>query len=203
MFRSRKVIQRQNVRHFGRILQSLQNTSPTSSLLHIGVPVGTDRCDSCIRAWVHRYEKADPISACTTMRSAVSHTASRWVILAIFSSLGCLQCLVWGTYGPISTCVDRMYGWDKQVITTFSIFGPAVFIPTSFVISWVTRTRGLRCTMLIGASMLLVGTSARLMSSQPPSAFRLVVLCQLLASATGPVALALPPKISNTWFAAH
>ena len=121
-------------------------------------------------------------------------------MLAIFSSLGCLQCIVWGTYGPISTCVDRIYGWDKSTVTTFSIFGPAVFIPCSFAISWAARSRGLRCTMLIGAVMLLIGTAARLLSLHEPMAFPLVVVCQLLASATGPVVLVLPPKLSSTWF---
>ena len=124
----------------------------------------------------------------------------RWAVLAVFSSLGCLQCIVWGTYGPISTCVDRIYGWDKSTVTTFSIFGPAVFIPCSFFISWAACTRGLRCTMLIGAAMLLVGTAARLLSLHEPMAFPLVVVCQLLASATGPVVLVLPPKLSSTWF---
>ena len=124
----------------------------------------------------------------------------RWAVLAVFSSLGCLQCIVWGTYGPISTCVDRIYGWDKSTVTTFSIFGPAVFIPCSFFISWAACTRGLRCTMLIGAAMLLVGTAARLLSLHKPMAFPLVVVCQLLASATGPVVLVLPPKLSSTWF---
>ena len=54
--------------------------------------------------------------------------------------------------------------------------------------------------MLIGAAMLLAGTAARLLSLHEPMAFPLVVVCQLLASATGPVVLVLPPKLSSTWF---
>ena len=61
---------------------------------------------------------------------------ARWLVLLAFSSLGCLQCVVWITYGPISKCVDVLYGWDKGTITLFAIYGPAVFIPFSFVVSW-------------------------------------------------------------------
>ncbi len=43
--------------------------------------------------------------------------ARRWYLVAVFSLMSCLQCCVWGTYGPISSCVarDDVYGWGKGV----------------------------------------------------------------------------------------
>ena len=52
----------------------------------------------------------------------------RWYILGLFCLLGCHQCLVWNTWGPVASSVQEAYGWSDGTVAMMANWGTIMFL---------------------------------------------------------------------------
>ncbi|XP_006636405.1 solute carrier family 49 member 4 [Lepisosteus oculatus] len=125
----------------------------------------------------------------------------RWLVLAIFSALGFMQGMVWNTWGPIQISAKQVYGFTGIDIAMLVLWGSIGFIPW-MLFMWVMDKRGLRMSLLISSSLMLLGTAVRSIPLHDLSVKKwLIHGGQLLNGLAGPTIMSAPPLLSTTWFA--
>nr|XP_028599116.1 solute carrier family 49 member 4 [Podarcis muralis] len=84
----------------------------------------------------------------------------RWLVLLLFSLLGFAQGLVWNTWGPIQNSARQAFPFSKLDIALLVFWGPIGFVPCFFFM-WLMDKKGLRVTMLLTSSLMVVGAGLR------------------------------------------
>lgn len=126
----------------------------------------------------------------------------RWYILALFSAMACLQCVVWNTWGPIETGARFAFGWDEATVPMFANWGTIMFVASVVPLSKFVEI-DLRNTVLLVSGFMAVGTVLRLshlVTANPTVFLTSCHICAILNGIAGVTVMAAPPLISSTWF---
>ncbi|KAK3100279.1 hypothetical protein FSP39_017433 [Pinctada imbricata] len=124
----------------------------------------------------------------------------RWYVLISYSLLAMTQGGLWNTWGPIAATSEDAFGWTDADIALLSNWGPIAYILAAFILSWVVDVKGLRWACIITGFLVASGAAVRCITDEPPYVTWAVHTGQLLNGLAGPVAMGVPPVLSNTWF---
>ncbi|XP_070536564.1 solute carrier family 49 member 4-like [Ptychodera flava] len=125
----------------------------------------------------------------------------RWYILVVFSFTAFMQSMTWNTWGPIADTVESVLpGWSNSDIGLLTNWGPIAYIVTALPFSWLMDVKGMRVSVLITQSLLMVGMALRCIPVPIGYLKWTMNLGQIFIGLGGPVAMAGPPLISVTWF---
>ncbi|KAK1797905.1 hypothetical protein P4O66_007956 [Electrophorus voltai] len=125
----------------------------------------------------------------------------RWVVLALFSTLGFLQGMVWNTWGPIQNSAKHAFGFTSKDVAVLVIWGPVGYIPWLLFV-WLMDKKGLRTSLLLAALLMVLGSTLRSVPIPDLQLRRwLIHGGQLLNGLAGPTLMSAGPLLSTTWFA--
>ncbi|KAK3600741.1 hypothetical protein CHS0354_017030 [Potamilus streckersoni] len=148
--------------------------------------------------------RSDTCVALVTPAATVTHVYSRrWYILFVYSLLTFTQDLIWNTFSPISEPSKSVYGWSVADIAFLTNWGPIGYIIAAVPFAWLTEIKGLRPACLLAMGFTALGTVLRCITYKQPAASWLIHTGQFLNGLCAPVAGALPPVLSSTWFPVH
>ncbi|NXF35202.1 DIRC2 protein, partial [Nyctibius bracteatus] len=124
----------------------------------------------------------------------------RWLVLLLFSLLGFAQGLVWNSWGPIQNSARLAFGFSGWDIALLVFWGPIGFAPCFFFM-WLMDKKGLRVTVLLTSSLMVLGAGLRCVPvSDPEIRKKLIHGGQLLNGLAGPTVMNAAPFLSTTWF---
>eukprot|EP00298_Acanthocystis_sp_HF-20_P016322 c21450_g6_i5.p1 GENE.c21450_g6_i5~~c21450_g6_i5.p1 ORF type:complete len:453 (+),score=143.33 c21450_g6_i5:498-1856(+) len=135
----------------------------------------------------------------------------RWFILFVFSFSSFNQYMIWITFSPISDLTQQYYGISDTEVQFFLIWGGIMFI--LFAIPMLLFSRlGLRTLILVTVSLQLICCLLRCIPCLFESQFvrshgakndfgiAFVHIGQILNAICGPLVMASPSQVSQTWF---
>ncbi|XP_062972750.1 solute carrier family 49 member 4 [Elgaria multicarinata webbii] len=124
----------------------------------------------------------------------------RWLVLLLFSLLAFVQGLVWNTWGPIQNSARQAFAFSGLDIALLVFWGPIGFVPC-FAFMWLMDKKGLRITVLLTSSLMVVGAGLRCVPvSDQVTRKWLIHGGQLLNGLAGPTVSSAAPFLSTTWF---
>ncbi|CAM1154443.1 DIRC2 (predicted) [Pycnogonum litorale] len=94
----------------------------------------------------------------------------RWIIIGIFSLLCAMQNGVWNTWGPIAITAESYFNWKDSDIALLNNWGNINVILFIIPAIWLIDTKGVRVTALVSASLMLLSTAVRCITSLDPYA---------------------------------
>ncbi|XP_074653272.1 solute carrier family 49 member 4 homolog [Tubulanus polymorphus] len=123
----------------------------------------------------------------------------RWYLIILFACFPFMNALVVATWGPISRSAHAAFGFTAADVALVSNMGLIGYIPSFPVYAWIIKSRGIRAAMLMGASLLLIGGSMRMLVGIHTKLQWTIYVGQLISSFAIPLALVVPPAIISTW----
>eukprot|EP00298_Acanthocystis_sp_HF-20_P016323 c21450_g6_i6.p1 GENE.c21450_g6_i6~~c21450_g6_i6.p1 ORF type:complete len:464 (+),score=165.85 c21450_g6_i6:66-1457(+) len=134
---------------------------------------------------------------------------SRWLILFIFSFSSFNQSLFWITFSPISDMSEKYFQISSAEVEFFLNYGGIIFVPFAIPLLWLTK-HGLRKTVLVSVTLQLIACVIRCIPCFWPERFVkshggnggiiLIHLGQIVNAICGPMVMATPSMVSQTWF---
>ena len=127
----------------------------------------------------------------------------RWYILAVFSSLGMCQAMIWNCFGPISNSLLPVLCpfWDETTIALLGNWANIMNIIALLPILWFFKTKGLRQSVILIGGMMVVGAVMRCIFTTNISIFTYSShICAILNGIAGVVVFSAPPAVSAAWF---
>ncbi|KAL4145417.1 hypothetical protein PRNP1_013088 [Phytophthora ramorum] len=125
----------------------------------------------------------------------------KWLMLAILSTLSAINQAICYSYAPIDSIVEarwQQHMHSEHLITVFFI----LYIPGSFLGSWIMDREGLRFGIVLGGLLQAVGASLRYYACSLDTAEEAYVTLfgQILASLAMPFVVNSPAVLSANWF---
>ncbi|KAL4165806.1 hypothetical protein KRP22_014516 [Phytophthora ramorum] len=125
----------------------------------------------------------------------------KWLMLAILSTLSAVNQAICYSYAPIDSIVEarwQQHMHSEHLITVFFI----LYIPGSFLGSWIMDREGLRFGIVLGGVLQTVGASLRYYACSLDTAEEAYVTLfgQILASLAMPFVVNSPAVLSANWF---
>ena len=149
-----------------------------------------------------------------------------WVLF-VYCCFSTFQCTLWALPGPMSTTMGLVYpnaisAFDSKLavrasqarlardhlpraVQLFLNWGAICFIPCAFPFAyWLARPHGLRRCTIIGILLITAGAACRC-GAQTDSTLSLALwhLSSILVGCAGPIAMAAPILLAETWFPVH
>ena len=124
----------------------------------------------------------------------------RWYILFIISWIASAQYLTWNIYGPISTSVERAYGWYDYEIALMPNWGTMWFLVAMPIFCWLLERKGLTFVTRSAAFLILLSTILRDVSTDKQTFSAMAHLSSIINGMAGAVVMAVPPHLSAIWF---
>lgn len=126
-----------------------------------------------------------------------------WVLI-VYCLFSTFQCTLWAIPGPVSTTMAAVY---PNSITPFDIqlflnWGAICFIPCAPPFAyWLARPHGIRRCTILGVVLITLGAACRC-GAQTDSTLSLILwhLSSILIGCAGPIAMAAPSLLAETWF---
>lgn len=126
---------------------------------------------------------------------------TRFWILTVFSFIGFIQTLVWGTFGPIAESAQAAFpSWDDATIAAFPSWGPIIVVVFTFPMVWLSGRLGLQLAMGVCALFLTLGTMLRCFTSQEAVFTVMCHVSSVLFAFAACFTLSLPAMVAATWF---
>ena len=129
--------------------------------------------------------------------------AKRWYILAVFSSLGMCQALIWNCFGPISNSLLPILCpyWDEATIALLGNWANIMNILALLPILWFFKAKGLRSSMILISGLMVLGSVMRCIPTGNITVFTYMShICAILNGIAGVVVFSAPPALSAAWF---
>ena len=127
----------------------------------------------------------------------------RWYILAVFSSLGMCQAMIWNCFGPISNSLIPVLCpfWDETTIALLGNWANIMNIAAILPILWYFKTKGLRSSVILIGAMMVAGAAMRCIFTSNIGIFTYSShICAILNGIAGVVVFSAPPAVSAAWF---
>lgn len=126
---------------------------------------------------------------------------TRFYILTIASLIFFMQCIIWGTFGPISASVRAVYpSWTDQTLAMFILNAAIVVTIFTMPMMWLSQKFGLRFTMIMCAATATMSATLRCLTKEETPFTVMCYICSVTNAFSTCFALALPPTIAATWF---
>ncbi|XP_033625379.1 solute carrier family 49 member 4 homolog [Asterias rubens] len=127
----------------------------------------------------------------------------RWYILAVFASLGCLQCITWNSWGPIADTSKLVLNWTDGDIALLTNWGPITYIATGLFFSWLLDVKGLKPSVVAASFIMLIGLGVRCLPVGIDNIKWTMNIGQIYIGIAAPVLNAAPTILSAVWFPPH
>jgi len=126
----------------------------------------------------------------------------RWYILAVFSILGVLQGMIWNSFGPISTSLLAVLCpyWTNATLALLGNWGNIMYIIPVVPVLWFFETKGLRASMILTATLMLIGTALRTLPLGIPTFTWMCHICAICNGMAGIIVFSAPSAVSSAWF---
>ncbi|XP_072032296.1 solute carrier family 49 member 4-like [Amphiura filiformis] len=124
----------------------------------------------------------------------------RWYILLVYASMAFLQAAGWNTWGPIADTAKPVLNWTDADIALLTNMGCITYVLSAFVFAWLLDKKGLRTTLLICSTLLMIGLVIRCFPVQVEYAKLTMNIGALLIGFSAPGINAGPPLVSAVWF---
>ncbi|XP_074652668.1 solute carrier family 49 member 4 homolog [Tubulanus polymorphus] len=127
----------------------------------------------------------------------------RWYIIILFAMFPFMNALVVATWGPIASSAYDAFGFTSADIAFVSTAGLIGYIPSFPLFTWVLNKYGTRAVMMLGSSILTIGSAIRLIAGINKNLIWAIHIGQLVGSFSTPMGLCVPPALISIWVPDH
>lgn len=120
----------------------------------------------------------------------------RWVVLAAYMVVAALTQVMWLSYAPITSQVEKLMGVSELKVVLLATMFPLLFIPISIPSGILIDRKGYRYGVLIGATLTAGFSFLRLFSGN----YTLVLIGMVGIAIGQPFVLNSITKMVSTWF---
>jgi predicted MFS family arabinose efflux permease len=133
-------------------------------------------------------------------KNIIKHSKYRWIVLIVFIIVALISQLLWLTFAPISTEMEKLYGVTAFDISLLSLVWPLVFVITAIPVGIFIDKKGFKISVSIGAVFLAVFSIIRIFSAIPEYNFLILLISQSGAAISQPFIFGSITKISASCF---
>ncbi|TFG27203.1 MAG: MFS transporter [Promethearchaeota archaeon] len=121
----------------------------------------------------------------------------RWIVLFLFFFTNVVSNILWTTYPPITSLAMKFYGVDEFYIILISLIFLIVYIPITFLASWLIDKYDFKVGSGIGALLMGVFGFLRYMADKN---YSLALIFSIGIAIAQPFLLNTITKLSANWF---
>jgi len=121
----------------------------------------------------------------------------RWVVLGVFFFTNVISNILWTTYPPVTTHAMQYYGVDEFLVILLSLIFLIVYIPITFLASWLTTKYDFKIGAGIGAILIGVFGFLRFIADNN---YILALTFSIGIAIAQPFLLNTITKLSANWF---
>ncbi|KAJ3342170.1 Major facilitator super domain-containing protein 7 [Entophlyctis luteolus] len=143
--------------------------------------------------------------AATKSAATTEFTLSRWrfvVVTGVFF-VGFAANLSFAIYGAVTPSAAERYGVSQAVINNLTLYYTALFLVFSYPCMWLLNNKGLRVSMMVTASVSIIGCLIRWLSFAVSDQTGQVVLLHvghIILGAACPFTISAPTITAAAWF---
>ena len=134
----------------------------------------------------------------------------RWIILSIFCLVTVMNNFNWIEHNIIQDVTVAFYNeslpegniHQQTAVNWLSMVYMLVYIPTIFPAMYFLDRKGLKLTVLLGASLTFLGAFVKCFAVEP-NLFPVIMLGQTLCSIAQAFILSIPARLSAVWFGSN
>ncbi|CAK9054293.1 unnamed protein product [Durusdinium trenchii] len=130
----------------------------------------------------------------------------RWHMLSIYMTLGILNQTLWLSFAATPEATASRFGIDERFIAYLAVLCNAVYVPGSWLCTWLLRSHGLAKVMGVACWLQLVGGFLRWLSDlllrplSGPLGFLGLFCGQGIAAVASPLIMNTPAVFADAWF---
>jgi MFS family permease len=128
----------------------------------------------------------------------------RWVVLAAFGLVLCVQAFVWLTFAPIESSVEKLLGVSATQVRLLALIGPFMFIPFASYAGSLADRKGFKYSTGIGITLIAAAAVVRAVVphviSSSNAQYWIFLALQMVAGTGAVFALANLSKMPIKWF---
>jgi len=136
---------------------------------------------------------------CMTKHSE-STSRYRWVVLILFMFVALLSQLLWLTFAPISSEMEKLYNITAFDVSILSLVWPLVFVVLAIPAGIFIDKYGFKKSVGFGSMFLAVFAIIRMFSVNLGYDFTLLLIAQTGAAISQPFIFGSVTKLAATWF---
>ncbi|GAB5361541.1 hypothetical protein AAMO2058_000721800 [Amorphochlora amoebiformis] len=130
---------------------------------------------------------------------------ARWVTLILFGMASLMNAVIWITFAPINSITGNFYDVNDTAVNMLSVVYMIVYIPGTYLSSFLFWRVGLRWTILAANILNVLGATLRLASvknnmEQNINGYVLLLIGQTLCGLGQPIYVNGSARIAATWF---
>lgn len=159
-------------------------------------------------AWIGMMHPSDPSPSSVLSRSSRSGVldSRRWHMLSIYVTLGILNQTLWLSFAATPDATAHRFDIDKRFVAYLAVLCNAVYVPGSWLCTWLLRSHGLAKVVTMACWLQLFGSFLRWFSDlvlRPlvPTLGFLGLFCgQGIAAVASPLIMNTPAVFADAWF---
>ena len=124
----------------------------------------------------------------------------RWIVLTVFIIVALTSQLLWLTFAPISSEMEKIYNVTAFDISLLSLVWPLIFVITAIPVGIYIDKKGFKKSVVLGSLFLAVFSILRIFSAYPEPNFFILLISQTGAAISQPFIFGSITKISASWF---
>jgi len=129
-----------------------------------------------------------------------NHNNYKWIVLTVFIIVALISQLLWLTFAPISSEMEKIYGVTAFDISLLSLVWPLIFVITAIPVGIFIDKKGFKISVAFGSLFLAVFSILRIFSFFPEPNFTILLISQTGAAISQPFIFGSITKISASWF---
>lgn len=124
----------------------------------------------------------------------------RWIVLIVFIFVALVSQLLWLTFAPISSEIEKLYGVNAFDISLLSLVWPLVFVITAIPVGVFIDKKGFKVSVSVGSIFLAVFSIVRIFSVFFDYNFIILLISQTGAALSQPFIFGSITKLSVSLF---
>ncbi|OCU00780.1 hypothetical protein XELAEV_18006559mg [Xenopus laevis] len=134
----------------------------------------------------------------------------RWLVLSAVCLLNCTNAMLWMSFAPVADMTASFFQCSLDVVNYLSLVYLIISIPVGFGASWMIDTLGLKCAIVFGSWINMIGSIIRCAAVvfylNPFGTYTGIYYLftgQSLCAIAQPLVLFAPAKLAAVWFPDH
>ncbi|CAJ1372632.1 unnamed protein product [Effrenium voratum] len=130
----------------------------------------------------------------------------RWHMLSMYIVLAVLNQTLWLSFAATPYAIARRFDIDERFVSSLAVLCNAVYVPGSWLCTWLLRSFGLARVVKVAAGLQLAGSLLRWLADlvlrpiSGPGAFLGLCLGQGVAAFGSPLIMNTPAVFADAWF---
>lgn len=124
----------------------------------------------------------------------------RWIVLTLFIFVALISQLLWLTFAPISSEMEKIFDVTAFDISLLSLVWPLIFVITAIPVGIFIDKKGFKISVTVGALFLAIFSVIRIFSVIPGNNFFILLISQCGAAISQPFIFGSITKLSVSWF---